>query len=275
VNASPVQNITSLDDSRINNYRNLRERDLRAEGVFITEGALLAERLLQSRFAVESLFVTAENAERYADLLQGRAPLFVAEARLMRQIVGFDFHRGVLGIGRRLLFPDVISTLRQLASSQERLRLLVCPNTESAENLGLILRSAAAFGVDAVLLPVAGADPLSRRCLRQSMGSAMSLNITRSDELLRDLSQVRDALNLHLVAAVADDAESVIALNEFHWPSRSVLVMGNEYSGLDENWLRHCDSLVTIPMAPGCDSLNVSVATSILLYEMSTRSVNS
>jgi tRNA G18 (ribose-2'-O)-methylase SpoU len=263
-----VQTICSLDDSRVAGYRNLRERNLRDEGLFVTEGALLAERLLQSRFPVESLFVTVENAARFSELLQGRAPLYVAEAALMRQIVGFDFHRGVLGLGRRLPFPNVTSTAQQLSSFSERLQLLACPSTETAENLGLILRSAAAFGVHAVLLPTDGADPLSRRCLRQSMGSALSLPVARSGDLLSELCSLRQTHDLRLIAAVAGDNESVVPLNDFIWPPRAVLMVGNEYSGLDARWLEKCDYRVTILIAPGCDSLNVAVATGVFLHHM-------
>ena len=263
-----AQVIESLDDPRVAGYRNLRERSLRDEGVFITEGALLAERLLQSRFAVESLFVTLENAVRFAELLQSRAPLYVAEAALMRQIVGFDFHRGVLGLGRRLPFPNATSAIGHVLSSGERLRLLACPGTETAENLGLILRSAAAFGIDAVLLPHDGADPLSRRCLRQSMGSALSLPIARSADLLRELCALRRQCDVRLIAAVADDEEGVVSLDQFIWPRRSALILGNEYSGLEQAWLESCDYRVTIPLAPGCDSLNVAVATGVFLHHM-------
>jgi tRNA G18 (ribose-2'-O)-methylase SpoU len=280
-----VQNILSLDDPRIAAYANLRERNLRGEGWLITEGSLLAERLLQSRFPVESLFVTPENATRFAQLLQDRAPLYVAEPALMRQIVGFDFHRGVLGLGRRLPFPDVTALIEQITKREEKpserlsfLRLIACPSTESTENLGLILRSAAAFGVQGVLLPSDGADPLSRRCLRQSMGSALAVPIARSDDLLQELSELRRATGLRLVAAVAADNASngqdeVIPLNHFVWPERAVLVVGNEYQGLSSQWLQQCDYRVTIPLASGCDSLNVAVATGILLHHMSCASV--
>ncbi|HEX8235740.1 MAG TPA: RNA methyltransferase [Abditibacteriaceae bacterium] len=267
---TPVQTIESLDDPRVASYRNLRERSLRDEGVFITEGSLLAERLLQSRFPVESLFVTVENAPRFAEVLQERVPLYVAEAALMRQIVGFDFHRGVLGLGRRLPFPDAISTVEQLWLYSQQLQLLACPSTETAENLGLMLRSAAAFGVDAVLLPTDGADPLSRRCLRQSMGSALSLSVARSVNLWRELYTLRQSHSLRLVAAVAGGNESVVSLDKFTWPPRAVLIVGNEYSGLDEAWLERCDDRVTIPLAPGCDSLNVAVATGVFLHHMRT-----
>ncbi len=271
---SPVQSIESLNDPRIAGYHNLRERDLRKEKLFITEGALLAQRLLQSGFPIESLFVTKENATHFAQLLQGRAPLYVAEAALMRQIVGFDFHRGVLGLGRRLPGSGATSLVEQLAKSNptQALQLVACPGTESTENLGLILRSALAFGVQGVLLPSDGADALSRRCLRQSMGSALTVPTSHSANLLGELRDLRHNFGLSLIAAVATDntinQNSVIPLARFSWPKRAILIVGNEYNGLDSHWLEACDYHVTIPLQPDCDSLNVAVATGILLHHM-------
>ena len=262
--------ISSLDDARVASYRDLRERDLRADGVFIAEGALLAERLLGSRFPIASVFATEESAARLAPALGNRAPLYVAEAELMRRIVGFDFHRGVLALGKRAPFLEVTAFVAEKWDIATRSNFVVCPGTETAENLGLVLRSAAAFGIDGVLLPEHGADPLSRRCLRQSMGSALSLNIARSAVLLQDLQKLRRETGLQLVAAVAGDAEGSVSLSDFSWPSRAALVVGNEYHGLDADWLNACDHKVTIRIAPNCDSLNVAVATGILLHHMMT-----
>jgi len=277
-----IQIIESLDDPRVAGYRSLRERSLRDEGLFITEGALLAERLGQSRFPLQSLLVAQESAARFGSRMPGGVPLYVATAALMRQIVGFDFHRGVLGLGRRLPFPGATELMAQLTEPTEAkggkylhepLQLVACPGTGSGENLGMILRSAAAFGVQGVLLPLDGADPLSRRCLRQSMGSALALPIARSASLLQELQALRQASGLRLVAAVAGPGDgehkgSVVSLAGFSWPQRAVLIVGNEFHGLDAAWLGTCDDLVTIPLAPGCDSLNVAVATGVLLHQM-------
>lgn len=286
-----MHHVCSLDDPGVARYRNLRERDLRAEGVFIVEGALLVERLLRSRFPVESLFVTVGSEARFACEVQEKAPLYVAEAGLMRQIVGFDFHRGVLGLGRRLPFPDATALVQQLSETAEKpdalpgnappdnakpecvpLQLVVCAGTESSENLGLILRSAAAFGIGGVLLPADGADPLSRRCLRQSMGSALTLPIARSKDLLGELCALRQTAGLRLVAAVAGDRGEgngrATPLPDFIWPARAALMVGNEYRGLSPHWLEICDDHVTIPLAPDCDSLNVAVASGVLLHHM-------
>lgn len=271
--------IDSLDDPRIAHYRGLRERDLRAEGVFITEGALLAERLLKSRFATESLFIAAGSEARLVEELalhgRGEVPVYIAEAALMREIVGFDFHRGVLGLGRRATLPNAASLVQQALESGDTLSLIACPGTETAENLGMILRSAAAFGIQGVLLPEAGADPFSRRCLRQSMGSALTVPLGQSADLLSELVALKRNSGLELVAAVAaGNAENegaghvVKSLKSFVWPRRSVLLVGNEFHGLESGWLEQCDHLVMIPVADDCDSLNVAVATGVFLYEM-------
>lgn len=299
-----AQSIHSLDDPRVAGYRRLRERSLRDEGLFITEGALLAERLLESRFPVESLLVSAHSARspshspaHFASLMRDGTPLYVAEPELLRQIVGFDFHRGVLGLGRRLPFPNVASLVERLIEQPieplanglaepspqaqgrrgQRLHLVACPGTEGEENLGLIVRSARAFGVHGLLLPEDGADPLSRRCLRQSMGGAFALPTARSSSLLAEMRALRQSIGLRLVAAVAGSTQngtpsSVIELADFCWPNRAALIVGNEYHGLDPLWLENCDYQVTIATAPGCDSLNVAVATGVLLHQMRSAS---
>jgi tRNA G18 (ribose-2'-O)-methylase SpoU len=158
-----------------------------------------------------------------------------------------------------------------MAASQLSFHLIACPDIETAENLGLIVRSAVGFGIEGLLLPQNGADPFSRRCLRQSMGASLSLPIGCSENLLQDLCRLRQETGLQLVAAVAQADEKPIALPNFTWPQRSVLVLGNEYRGLEKAWLDTCDYHVTIPLAPNHDSLNVAVAAGVLLYHMSSQ----
>ena len=107
------------------------------------------------------------------------------------------------------------------------------------------------------------------------MGNSLFLPISQSVDLLQDLAALRPSHGLKLVAAVAEEngaigRQPIFPLNDFRWPDRSVLVVGNEFDGLSPQWLEQCDALVTIPLAPGCDSLNVAVATGILLHHMSS-----
>jgi TrmH family RNA methyltransferase len=103
------------------------------------------------------------------------------------------------------------------------------------------------------------------------MGSALSLPIARSNDLLADLKTLKGDCGIRLVAAVAGDNIRATPLSQFEWPSRAVLLVGNEYLGLEAAWLDACDYHVTIPIAPDCDSLNVAVATGILLHDMTAR----
>jgi tRNA G18 (ribose-2'-O)-methylase SpoU len=267
-----IHAITSLDDPRAAPFRNVRERDLRAEGVFLAEGALLAERLLASRFPIESLLVAEASRADFTAQIPDSVPVYTAPAAVVREIIGFDFHRGVLALARRLPFPDASTLIENTlveseAHTRGRLRFIACPGTDTGENLGLIVRSARAFGMHGLLLPENSADPLSRRCLRQSMGGSLAMPIARSSDLLGELRALKSSHGLRLVAAVASPQAQ--PLENFTWPERSVLVVGNEFHGLDESWMELCDFPVTIPVAPDCDSLNVAVATGIFLHHMS------
>ena len=261
-----MHRIDSIDDPRIAPYRNLRDRTLRGESLFVTEGRVLTLRLLEGPFEAESVLVADEYAEEFARRTGDRVPLYVAPEPLLLEIVGFPFHRGVLGAGRRKapLRPDELLARFDLAA---RLRLVVLPEVTKPENLGLVFRSAAAFGIDAVLLGQWSCDPLSRRALRVSMGGSLQAPWTRSDDILADLATLRSRWRVELAAAVLDPGAEPLA--EVRWPDRAAVLLGNETEGLRDRLLWLADRRVTIPMRPGVDSLNLGVAAGVFLYAMS------
>lgn len=260
--------IRSLDDPRVAAYRNLRDRTLRGESVFVAEGCVLTRRLLASRFEAESLLVEDEYADEFEQLAGGRVPVYVAPKTLLLDIVGFPFHRGALAIGRRPPAQTLAQILVNAAPqpSSEPLRLVVLPEVTKPENLGLAFRAAAAFGIDAVLLGMRSCDPLSRRALRVSMGSVLTVPFARSTDLASDLSALRDRWGVQVSAAVLDkDAQPLAGVS---WPPRAAVVFGNEFDGLSSDWLSLCDRRLTIPMQLNTDSLNLGVAAGVFLYEM-------
>ncbi len=263
----PIQRIDSLDDPRVAAYRNLRDRTLRGESIFVTEGAVLTRRLLASRYQAESLLLTDEFAEEFAALAPD-VPRYVADQELLLAVVGFPFHRGVLGAGRR--GPD--RSLDDLFAGRDRqapFKMIVCPEITKPENMGLIFRSAGALGLDAVLLGQRSCDPFSRRCLRCSMGGVFDLPWVKSADLLCDLARVKEDYGLELWASVLDPQAQ--RLDEVLWPARAGLLIGNEFEGLRADSLALCDQRVTIPMQPGVDSLNMGVAAGIFMYLMTRR----
>ncbi|MDZ7617686.1 MAG: RNA methyltransferase, partial [Patescibacteria group bacterium] len=238
---------------------------LRGEGVFVAEGRLLVERLLRSRFPTDSVLVIEPYAAEFAAMVPADIPLYVASEALLRDVVGFNFHQGALAAGRRRPFPSA-SELAESLQARQRQNLVVLPEVTKPENLGLIVRSAAALGVGGVLLGERCCDPLARRALRLSMGSVFQVPLARSIDLAADLLLLRQQFGFTLFATVlAPDAEPLPAVQ---WPRRAALLFGNEFDGLSESWLNLCDRRITIPMQAGVDSLNLGVAAGVFLYEM-------
>jgi len=264
-----MQRIDSIDDPRIAAYRNLRDRTLRGESVFIAEGEVVAERLLASEYGAESLLVSEPFAEKFERLVGGRIPVYVGPVSLLCEVVGFNFHRGVLAVVRR---PKQIPTLYELMARMDcskPLSLVICPEVTKPDNLGLIFRSVCGFGIDGVILGSRCCDTFSRRALRVSMGAALHVPFTRSADLLGDLRRLKHEWKVELVATVLDPRAEKLA--EFRWPRHAGLLMGNETAGILHDCLALCDHLVTIPMDPRVDSLNLGVATSIFLYDRTAK----
>jgi tRNA G18 (ribose-2'-O)-methylase SpoU len=260
-----VERIQSPDDLRIQSYLNLRDRTLRGESLFIAEGRLLVARLLASRFETESVLIAEEFLDDFSARIPPYVPIYVAPEKLLLAIVGFPFHCGALAAGRRVksrtwqeLFPP--------PETSDRLRLVVCPEVTKPENLGLIFRSASGLAAEGVVLGERCCDPLSRRSLRLSMGAVFNVPYVKTGDLAAELPAMKRTLGLELFSAVLDPAAE--PLPAVRWPQRAAILFGNEMDGLGKEWLAQCDRRVTIPMAPGCDSLNLGVAAGIFLYAM-------
>jgi tRNA G18 (ribose-2'-O)-methylase SpoU len=257
--------IQSLDDPRVAAYRNLPDRTLRGESIFLAEGRLLTKRLLASRFEVESVFVSREYCEEFRRLTPEEAPLYVAEESLLLEIVGFPFHRGALAVGRR----GRLATLDEFLAAADvlpRFRLAICPEITKPENMGLIFRNAAAFGLNGVLLGERCCDPFSRRSMRVSMGAVLQVPFCKVENLQESLLHLKQRRDFTLFAAVID--ENARQLHEIVWPEHCGILLGNEMDGLDSVSLALCDHRVTIPVTDKVDSLNLGVAAGIFMFAM-------
>ncbi len=255
--------ITDPQDARLEAFRNLKTTNVtRYQSQMIAEGDKLVERLLQANLPIESLLATPRYADQFEPLLPASTPVYVMPQAEMEHVVGFRFHRGVLACAHRPVEPD----LATLCQSDKPLTLVVCPEVHDPENLGAILRISTAFGVQGVLLGSECCDPYSRRVLRVSMGSAFLLPIAREQNLLDQLEYLRREQAFEVWATVL--APRAAAFDSINRPRRLALMLGSEGHGLPDDWQRFADQRVTIPMHAGTDSLNVSVATGILLYEL-------
>ncbi len=270
--------ITDINDSRLGDYRFLRERDLsgsrRAQGVFVGETIAILEQMIAIPGLTKSVLASDRLAPRVlaaCDCAVSPPPeVFVVDDALMRHTAGFDVHRGVLAIGRRASLdgrrvdsaPFTTATL-----------LIALDGVNNMDNVGSIFRGAASFGVDGVLLSRTSHDPLYRKVVRVSMGYALRTPFVVCDDLAASLAQMRTARrDLRVLAAVCTrDARDIASFDGRATTSPpTVLVVGSEYEGISAAVQAISTDRVRIPIAPGVDSLNAAVAASICLHRLSS-----
>jgi tRNA G18 (ribose-2'-O)-methylase SpoU len=261
--------LESLDDPRVAAYRNVRDADLRArEGLFLTEGRLNVKRLITgSRFRTRSVLVTetALRAIRPAlERLDAGTPVYVAAQALVADQLGYAMHRGCLAVGERGAEPELAHFL---ASSQSR-TLIVLEDVSNPENVGAVFRNALALGAEGVVLTRRCVDPLYRRTIRVSMGASLRLGYARAESGTAALAELREAGFTNVALTTSRDAASLERADAR--PQRLALWLGSEGDGLSPEVLAGVDRRVTIPMAPGADSLNVATACAIALHHFRT-----
>lgn len=263
----PLVPISALDDPRVAVFRHLKDTNLtRWSETFVVEGDKLVDRLLASDFEVVSLLAS----ERYAAPLTARVasdlPVYVMPQAAIEQLIGFNFHRGVLACARRRPNADLIALCSPLSRP---LTLAICPDVQDPENLGAIVRIASALGADGVVLGKRSGDPFSRRVLRVSMGTVLQMPLVVSRDIVATLGELREHCGVELWATVlAADAEP---LGDASRPPRLAMLFGSEGHGLEPRVIAECNRRVIIPMRPGVDSLNVAVAAGIFLHHVLRR----
>jgi tRNA G18 (ribose-2'-O)-methylase SpoU len=259
-----LHEITDADDPRLADYRDLRDVELRkhleaSEGLFLAEGEKVVRRAVEGGFAVRSFLMAPRWLDGLADVLdRTHAPCYVVTEELAERVSGFHVHRGALASLERQPLPSVESVLAGART------VLVLEDVVDHTNVGAAFRSAAALGVDAILLSPRCADPLYRRAIKVAMGAVFTVPYARIEHWYDALGQLREEGFTTVALALTDDAvnleEAVAGVD------RLALVMGTEGHGLSDRWLTTSDVRAMIPMAAGVDSLNVAAATAVACY---------
>ena len=265
-----VVRIPDLADHRLDDYANLTDVALRRRtepegGLYIAESAKVISRALAAGHQPRSVLMLERWLDELAPLLEPYdIPVFVGDGPLLESLTGFDLHRGALAsMHRPVLLPvaDVLKGAR---------RVVVLEDIVDHTNVGAIFRSVAGLGADAVLVTPRCADPLYRRSVRVSMGTVLQVPWTRLPDWPLGADELR-AAGFHIAAlALSDDA---VTLDEFAAdpPERIALVLGTEGDGLSAAALQAADTIVTIPMLHGVDSLNVAAASAVGVYALRVR----
>ena len=228
---------------------------------FVAEGRILVEDLLAwgraGRVQVVAVLAETGQAQAVQPLLPEGTELLIATRAELEALAGFPFHRGLMAAARvpAALGVDALRTCK---------RLLVLPAVADAENLGQLLRTAAALGLDGALLGP-GPDPFSRRVVRVSMGTAWKLPLWRPEDLWVALEAWKAGGGEAVAAALTPSA---VPVQTWVPAPRTALVLGPEGPGLSSGDLARCDRAVRIQMAEGVDSLNVAAAGAILMHRL-------
>ena len=262
--------IQDFSDPALDLYARLTENQLlnRADpenALFIAESPLVIGRALGAHCEPVSFLMERQHIEGKGREILARCckdiPVYTAEESVLAQLTGFHLTRGMLCAMRRPKLPSVEEVCRSAR------RIVVLENVMNPTNIGAIFRSAAALGMDAVLLTSAGSDPLYRRASRVSMGNVFLIPWTYLPEegdwtaLLRSLGFRTVAMALRDDSVRLDDPR--LAAEE-----KLAIVMGTEGDGLASSTIASCDYTVKIPMYHGVDSLNVAAASAVAFYEL-------
>ena len=195
-------------------------------------------------------------------------PVYVAGDPLIRQVLGFKFHTGVIAVGRRLPSQTLESLFENLRGSDD---VTACPEVSNSDNIGALdPQSRPPSASTRLVLGERCHDPFWRQSIRVSMGTIFSMPLVRSADILRDVTDLRETWGVEMIATVlADDAEPLARAQR---ADTLGLLFGNEAQGLDEALVAACDRRVTIPMKLGTDSLNVAVSAAVFLYHFTRES---
>ena len=262
---SQIQTVQSLDVPELALYRTLRriEEHERA-GVLVAANAKVIKRLLASRFTVVSALVTPAWLEKLEPLLRARPEeihVFVAERPLLETITGYKMHQGALAVAKIPPQPDFETLLN---NSPRPLLLAAVEGIASAENLGAVVRSCAAFGAHFLVVGETCGSPFQRRAVSGSMGTVFEQPVARVENLVAALTALRARGVRCLAAHPRPEAKDLTAVD---LRGDCCLLFGAEGPGLTPAALAACDDMVEIPMPSYMNSLNVAVATGVFLYE--------
>lgn len=286
----PILDVHGLDDPRLDEFARLTDSALRkridaerglylAESKFVFERALAAghqpRSVLAERSAVPEIeFLLAAAGQGDAQRAQaGLAPIpvFTGAEEDLAALTGFELHHGVIGCMNRPAPLDAETVIAQAAAAPNS-RIVIVEGVVDPTNVGLIFRSAAGLGADAVLLTPHTADPLYRRAVRMSMGTVLQVPWAHTGGW-RTLAPLLHSADFHVAALALDDRS--VTLDAFaeqvHSASagnRLALVLGSEGYGVSEACLRTADTLVEIPMSNGVDSLNVAATSAVAMWAL-------
>lgn len=265
----PIIEIDSLAHPGVEVFSSLTEAQLRnridpGKGVFIAESPKVIRVAMASgcepvALLCERKHITGDAADIIAHCKD--IPVYTGSRELLASLTGYTLTRGVLCAMRRPMTPTVGEVCRSAR------RVVVIDNVVDTTNIGAIFRSAAALGIDGVLLTTTSCDPLNRRAVRVSMGTVFLVPWTWLDSPVETLKE----LGFKTVAMALSDDSVPLDDPALNAERRLAIIMGTEGDGLPHEVIAQTDYVVRIPMAHGVDSLNVAAAAAVAFWQLRVR----
>lgn len=265
--------LTDFQDPALDPYARLTENQLlnRADpenAMFIAESPKVVERALSAGYEPVSMLMEKKHVDGEGRALIERAgdiPVFIAEFDLLTELTGFKLTRGMLCLMRRKKLPSAAEIC------QKARRIAILEDVVNPTNVGAIFRSAAALGMDAVLLTPASSNPLYRRAIRVSMGTVFQIPWTFAEGWPDKTLPVLKELGFKTVAMALEEDSVSIDDPTLLAEEKLAIILGTEGDGLAAGTIQHCDYTVMIPMSHRVDSLNVAAASAVAFWELGKR----
>ena len=274
---SNIINITDFSAKELDVYARLNEIQLfnrhePEKGLFIAESPKVIERALDAGYEPISFLVEDKHIDTQAKDLIARCndiPIYTASFDVLTNLTGFNLTRGMLCAMRRKPLP----TIDKVCEGAHRIAIL--ENVTNPTNVGAIFRSAAALNIDAVLLTPFCSNPLYRRSLRVSMGTAFQIPWTYFDDNTFEWPQTAighlKSLGFKTAAMALSDNSISIDNEILNHEDKLAIILGNEGDGLEASTISSCDYTIKIPMSHGVDSLNVAAASAVAFWQLGYR----
>lgn len=246
----------------------LLNREFPDKGLFIAESPKVIERALDAGYEPVSCLMEKKHIEgegkKILERIKG-VPVFFAEFDILTQLTGFKLTRGMLCAMKR----KSLRSIKEICENKSR--IVILDKVMNPTNVGAIIRSAAALGMDAVLLTPGCSDPLYRRAARVSMGTVFQIEWSfLNDENLDEIK----SLGFKTVAMALKDNSLSISDPALTNEKKLAIIMGTEGDGLSDSTIAGCDYTVKIPMYHGVDSLNVAAASAVAFYQLGKKGDN-
>ncbi|MCZ8343972.1 MAG: RNA methyltransferase [Leptospira sp.] len=261
------QIIQDPEDERVKDYYLLKSKEPKSD-LFIADHEKTAVRLLNSDLEVESVFCTEKYYDKHKSIIEFKVrdpnKRFVAETSVFENTIGFSVHQGFMSIGKQLWSP--VSKLSFPA--------IAINGIVDSENIGSIFRTAAAFGIESILVDERSSNPYLRRSVRVSMGAILKTKIFRVENLKNFLnSNSTQKVRTKIISLSLPKENSALvgktkSVYEIPKENDLLLVVGNENDGIQDEILEVSDLLAYIPMKNSIDSLNVSHALAVALSHL-------